>query len=119
MGFTAQLHLFVKPLFRAAAQESKISYSMSFRQEHLVGALEVDGALPALRKMRIDGVQTPGALTLLAKALATGIAPQLQELVILTKVKENSLRSTRIAQETSKARRRLRPSSAIMRPWAR
>jgi hypothetical protein len=48
----------------------------------LAPAFSVEGALPALKCLCITFDLTPGALTQLAKALAKGTAPQLQELVI-------------------------------------
>lgn len=48
----------------------------------LAPAFSVEGALPALKRLCITVDLTPGALNDLAKALAKGTAPQLQELVI-------------------------------------
>jgi len=48
----------------------------------LVGALVMDGALPALRTLYVDCASTPGALSKMAKALAGGTSPLLKELCL-------------------------------------
>ena len=48
----------------------------------LVGALEIDGALPTLRRLAVNCHLPPGAIPQLARALARGTAPQLTDLDI-------------------------------------
>lgn len=47
----------------------------------LVGALEVEGALPALRALTVDCSMEPGGLSKLVRTLAGGTAPLLRHLV--------------------------------------
>lgn len=53
------------------------------RLNALAGALELDGALPSLRALCIDCSLTPGALPVVARALAGGSSPLLQHLSLL------------------------------------
>lgn len=53
------------------------------RLNALAGSLELDGALPLLRALCVDCSLTPGALPILARALAGGTSPLLQHLSLL------------------------------------
>lgn len=48
----------------------------------LIGALEIDGALPMLRRLSVNLYRPPGAILQLARALARGTPPLLTDLTI-------------------------------------
>ena len=57
----------------------------------LTGAFEMDGALPALRRLVIFGEHTRGMLPVLTKTLAAGTVSQLQELILQTNLDDSEL----------------------------